>query len=283
MGGGGSGPGRTAPTRDRTDRGPKSLKTKRPDKQTRWPPGPISGSVSSMAAQGRVKRMSPRVRGPTQVALWWWDPGRGPKLQEIIAQIRTGMYSEPPGSGTGTLAVRSASMEHYRSVFATTAIMIFGLVAVSPLLRAQDEPRVRPQTNVVMGGAETDIWSDPPQRRVRATSMARDGADRKADLGEGGDAVPRPATFTLLAPETAALFAANDLMPKGDHPRTLQVVRRHRAAKVASRMRPSVAAEAPAPTGAAPVQEMPATPPQKDARIDPIGDLLRGLGIGRNG
>jgi hypothetical protein len=58
-------------------------------------------------------------------------------------------------------------------------------------------------------------------------------------------------------------------------------VRRHRAAKVAARPRPA-GVEPLATDTPPPAPEAAATPPQKAARIDPIGDILRGLGIGRD-
>lgn len=93
---------------------------------------------------------------------------------------------------------------------------------------------------------------------------------------------PRPASFTLLSAETAALLAAGDFV-KADAAQRVQAVRRHRAAKVASRARPATAVETAAAETNAPAQSMTATQTQKAARIDPIGDILRGLGIGREG
>lgn len=174
-------------------------------------------------------------------------------------------------------------MEHYRSVFATTALMVVGLLAASPLLRAQDVPPLRPQATLATTSAEADTWSDPPKDKVRAASSQGAGAAGEADHNRPSEGAPKPASFTLLPPETVALFAASDVVQKGDAHQRLQAVRRHRAAKVASRSRTFNPAEAPAATPSAPVQEIPAVPQQKDARIDPIGDLLRGLGIGRNG
>lgn len=187
------------------------------------------------------------------------------------------MYSTPGGGGTGTLAVRSASMEHYRSVFATTAVMVFGLVAASPLLKAQDT--ARPQPRAILAAASTaessreEVWIDPPRSLVKMAAVR--------DEGDGAP-LPKPASFTLLPPETVALLAAGEMGAKADAAPRAQAVRRHRATRVAHRSNPPATTEAPSTEAPASVQEAAAVEPQKAARIDPIGDILRGLGIGRD-
>lgn len=96
-----------------------------------------------------------------------------------------------------------------------------------------------------------------------------------------GSLVVKPASFTLLPPETVALLSADDF-GRTEAGQKAQAVRRHRAAKVATRMRPSPAVEAPAAELPVSAGQPTSPQPQKDARIDPIGDLLRGLGIGRD-
>ncbi|CAO4178877.1 hypothetical protein [Methylorubrum aminovorans] len=91
---------------------------------------------------------------------------------------------------------------------------------------------------------------------------------------------PRPASFTLLSAETAALLAVGDFV-NVDAAQRVQAVRRHRAAKVASQARTATAFETAAETSA-PAQATTATQSQKAAWIDPIGDILRGLGIGQD-
>ncbi len=192
-----------------------------------------------------------------------------------------GRYSPARSRGTGTLAVHSASMEHYRSVFATTAVMVLGLVATSPLLQRQDSAGSQPKTNLVIAsgveGTDSKGWSDPP-RRVDPAVIATAASPEGEDDGLGS---PRPASFTLLPPETAALLTASSAFASSEPAQRVQAVRRHRAAKVASRSRPDVTARA--PTAEVSPQNQPAAPqPQRAAGIDPIGDLLRGLGIGRD-
>lgn len=171
-------------------------------------------------------------------------------------------------------------MEHYRSVFATAAIMVFGLVAASPLVREQHSgsPKAhRVATDTVSSGG--DAWIDPPRQKmvsVPATAAAMSSHD-----GVGVAPVARPASFTLLPSETAALLAAGDFA-KTDAVQRVQAVRRHRAAKVAARTRLATVVASPAAGTPAPVQETSEAKPQKAAGIDPIGDILRGLGIGRD-
>ncbi|MFF8798408.1 hypothetical protein ACIQ2M_00470 [Methylobacterium sp. NPDC097299] len=181
------------------------------------------------------------------------------------------------------MAVRSASMEHYRSVFATTAVIVLGLVATSPLLQRQDSAGSQPKTNLIMASgvenADSKGWSDPPRRvDPAATATATATSLEGQDDGLGS---PRPASFTLLPPETAALLTASSAFASSEPAQRVQAVRRHRAAKVASRNRLDVTARV--PTAEVPAQNQPSAPqPQRAAGIDPIGDLLRGLGIGRD-
>ena len=153
-----------------------------------------------------------------------------------------------PGSefarGTGTLTVRSASMEHYRSVLATTAVMVFGLVASSPLIREQNSAAPPLQRGAVeassSGGSEG--WTDPPRQKVGLSIVTEAAASSRGHTGDRP--APRPASFTLLPPETAALLASDDFargeFAKGEAGQRVQAVRRHRAAKVAARPRPAV-------------------------------------------
>ena len=180
------------------------------------------------------------------------------------------------------MAVRFASMEHYRSVFATTAVMVFGLLATSPLMKTQNSaPSPSRAESLIISGAEAadgSTWADPPRYAVRMA--AEPGAANPSTDDRGGVPAPKPATFTLLSPETVALLAADDLVGV-DTTQRVQAVRRHRAAKVATRVRPAPATQN---SNALPASsaETAATQPQQAARIDPIGDLLRGLGIGRD-
>lgn len=160
--------------------------------------------------------------------------------------------------------------------------MVFGLLATSPLVRTQNSAPtpLRAESMIVSSAEAADgsIWADPP--RYSAGAAAVPGAATPGIGRLGGVPTPKPATFTLLPPETVALLAADDLAGS-DTIQRVQAVRRHRAAKVATRARP-VAAAANSTTVPASGAETTATQPQKAARIDPIGDLLRGLGIGRD-
>jgi hypothetical protein len=175
-------------------------------------------------------------------------------------------------------------MEHYRSVLATTAVMVFGLVASSPLIREQNSAAPPLQRGAVeassSGGSEG--WTDPPRQKV-GLSIVTEAASSRGHTGDRP--APRPASFTLLPPDTAALLASDDFargeFAKGEAGQRVQAVRRHRAAKVAARPRPA-GVEPLATDTPPPAPEAAATPPQKAARIDPIGDILRGLGIGRD-
>ena len=173
-------------------------------------------------------------------------------------------------------------MEHYRSVLATTAVMVFGLVATSPLVREQNSasPRMQRVAADTHSGNGSDGWIDPPRQRVGLPAVT--DAAAPSSQGRAGELpAPRLASFTLLAPETAALLASDDFA-RMDAGQRVQAVRRHRAAKVAARTRPTAHVEQSATATPAPAPEDTATAPQRAARIDPIGDILRGLGIGRD-
>jgi hypothetical protein len=172
-------------------------------------------------------------------------------------------------------------MEHYRSVFATAAIMVVGLVAASPILRAENSAPATKVSGALSSAAVSDsdqTWADPPRYTARPASIS---AAQASPAGPDVATIPRPASFTLLPQETTALLAAADF-GKPEAAQRVQAVRRHRAAKVATRARSAPTAETPASEAPASAGQATATPPQKDARIDPIGDLLRGLGIGRD-
>ncbi len=170
-------------------------------------------------------------------------------------------------------------MEHYRSVFATAAVMVIGLVATSPLIAEQDSGPSRPLRAAVDAvPGSSDGWTDPPRHRLSLAAATDASAESRSEAGIMPP--PRPASFTLLSAETAALLAAGDFV-KAEAAQRVQAVRRHRAAKVVGRTRPAAAGETTAETSA-PAQPTTATQPQKAARIDPIGDILRGLGIGQD-
>lgn len=173
-------------------------------------------------------------------------------------------------------------MEHYRSVFATTAVMVLGLVATSPLLQRQDSDVSQPRANLMMSSNMQDSgggdWSDPPRR---VDPVAKTGAEGRREEGE---ASPRPASFTLLPPETVTLLAASGTLASSEPSRQGQSLRRHRATKVASRVRPDVTPRPATPEVTRQDSAQPDAPPQprRADGVDPIGDILRGLGIGKD-
>ncbi|WP_246695950.1 hypothetical protein [Methylorubrum populi] len=156
--------------------------------------------------------------------------------------------------------------------------MVVGLVAASPILRAENSVPATKVSGAFSSAAVSDsdqTWADPPRYGANTASIS---AAQASPAGPDVATIPRPASFTLLSQETTALLASADF----GKPEAVQAVRRHRAAKVATRARSAPSAETPASESPASAGQATATPPQKDARIDPIGDLLRGLGIGRD-
>jgi len=149
-------------------------------------------------------------------------------------------------------------MEHYRSVYATAALLIFGLGTAShiayPREPAEDRPRVKATRSI------ESAWIDPPQLRVATLDAV---------------APARPAMFTLLAPETVALFS----VASEAKPARVAAVRRQRVARLPTRAPATAGPGSPAAIGVDPSES---TPPEKAAQIDLIGDLIHNLGLGRD-
>lgn len=150
-------------------------------------------------------------------------------------------------------------MEHYRSVFATTAVMVIGLLASSPLIRAQNAPAAQARAHAIeVDRAGDGAWTDPP----------RAGLQMASPVGIDASPLPKPASFTLLSPTMAGLLMAGAMHPRTDRAENAQAPRRHRALKVARRERQPALADVTR-------QEMGASRPRQAAQIDSIGDLVR--------
>lgn len=184
------------------------------------------------------------------------------------------------------MAIRFGSMEHYRSVFATSAAIVFGLVAASHIAypRGPEEERVRAGVSAPAQTHEagTSAWSDPPSAMlgVAALEAPLDAASSAAG------SVAKPASFTRLESETAALFTAVPLaeVPMATGRPAASVPTKHRrTVRHAGPVRTAAATSAPQAAPASPAQGTGQTAEPSEKRVDLIGSLLKGLGIGREG
>lgn len=134
-------------------------------------------------------------------------------------------------SGTASLAVCSASMEHYRSTLATTAIAAFGLLVAAHVLHPGNYERSERNVRVVVVADETaampTIWADPPNRLYGsepAALMADSGAllahRPTMPLPPGVRTLPRLSS-TLIHPAAPSRTADGD--PIGDLIRDLDL------------------------------------------------------------
>ena len=164
-------------------------------------------------------------------------------------------------------------MEHYRSTFAVTGIAVLGLVVAAGILHPGNFERSQRASAPRAGVPAAVAWVDPPatsnavRRRTAGASdlAALMKAEPAAVLPADGVMVqPLPATFTQIAATARRTGTSR-------HRKAAQRPQSTRQAALDRRTLPE-------PTGA----------PQDaaesgNAKADPIGDLIRGLGLGSNG
>ncbi|MCJ2125324.1 hypothetical protein [Methylobacterium sp. J-077] len=180
------------------------------------------------------------------------------------------------------MAVRSAVMEHYKSTLATTAIAVFGLVVAAHTLHPGNyevQPRV---ARIAVAPAGSSTWMDPPARMAGVSKP-------EARMSE----IARATSSDLLAPQMTALPAGavtaaalpSEMIAPAEKSRTALTAHRpklaDRSPRRMARLRHAALARTAAaePAVAAPSTPAPAPTPKK---IDPIGDLIRGLGLGHD-
>ncbi|MEL6061778.1 MULTISPECIES: hypothetical protein [unclassified Methylobacterium] len=173
--------------------------------------------------------------------------------------------SPQQSSGTGSLTARFPVMKYARSALATTVLAVFGLgVAVQNLHSHDRDGQVR--SAAAAASLVTPVaWTDPPARRTTETT--------------GTLASPSPVLLPTATPPAPASATAE--LPrrstalhrgKGAERNRSRVARLHRSAR----------AHTAAVDPAAMPQAAPQPASEASRRIDPIGDILRGLGFGRD-
>ena len=173
-------------------------------------------------------------------------------------------------------------MEHYKSTLGVTAAAISALVLAAQILQAgpfaDSPPRVERVGTSIQAAADDTAWVNPPVRQqsepVRQVTQVETAA-AEATPAE----VSAPTMTQALAPVAAQTLARQT----GAAPRKAASAQRRKVAQRAARTRHATL-ETPAPAVAAAPQVAPAAqPPAETKRIDPIGDIIRGLGFGREG
>lgn len=172
-------------------------------------------------------------------------------------------------------------MEHFKSTIATTAVMVMGLITAAHVLHPRDPAPERPRgTMAAASSHRATTWSDPPAREAPAPAAAREDASSAAAAATRAS---RPASFTLLSNAMVASLPVGETALQPRRSRKAEAGRGQKLVQFASRGR-SAAVEP--GTGAdlrAAKPDDASGQPRKAAQGDPIGDLLKGLGIGRDG
>ncbi|MCJ2069154.1 hypothetical protein MKK75_10120 [Methylobacterium sp. J-030] len=161
------------------------------------------------------------------------------------------------------MAVRFPIMKYVRSTLATTVLAVFGLgVAVQNLHSHDRDTQARP---AAVAAVTPVAWVDPPARGTPETTEALASAH------------PGPSTAAAIPPATTALPA--------EPPRRRAAIHRgaERSRVRTAHLRRPVHAHTAAVDPAAIPRPAPRPAPDAGGRIDPIGDILRGLGFGRDG
>ncbi|SFL71054.1 hypothetical protein SAMN05192568_100919 [Methylobacterium pseudosasicola] len=171
-------------------------------------------------------------------------------------------------------------MEHYRSTLATTAIAVFGLVVAAHTLHPGNyEVQTRPVRTVAVTAA-LSTWMDPPARMA-------DVSRPEPRVSETAAATPSD----LLAPQMTALppgLATTPALPSemiapAQKSRTALAAHRSKVADRTTRRAARLRHAALARTATVePAVAAPSAPEPESKKIDPIGDLIRGLGLGRD-
>gem|GEM_PF-1448305 len=183
----------------------------------------------------------------------------------FVCRARAGrQYPAAGSSGTGSLTVRYPAMKHPHTILATTAIAVLGLGVAAQSFRANIDTAQAGPSVMAAPSINPLAWTDPPPRSgVFETT------------GTLALAPPKPLVVAAIppAPVTAPV----------EPPRRAVATRRGKGSQRARLRAAHLRRAAPARTAAMD----PAAPPRPESRparnrIDPIGDILRGLGFGRD-
>ncbi|MFC6789803.1 hypothetical protein ACFQE0_09360 [Methylobacterium komagatae] len=157
-------------------------------------------------------------------------------------------------------------MEHFKSTIATTAIAAFGLVAAAHILHPGNFERTTyPSRPVATVASQATSWTNPPALQPVA-KQAELPAPVKVEA-------PAPVAWTSAKADASSSAPAR-LAEASPDPRRKAGAHRRKVSQ-----RPAPVRQAALERPAQPVAAAPAPAP-KEQRIDPIGDIIRGLGLG---
>ncbi len=160
-------------------------------------------------------------------------------------------------------------MEHYNSTFAVTGIAVLGLMAAAGILHPGNFERQPAAKGHAVAAAPT-AWVDPPASRNVALRRAAPLSDTAA-LMKPEPTVALSADYAMVQPLPAELTLVATTARSTREARAPKMARRGVTTRQAALVRP--AAEE---TSAA---QQPTSADSPGQKIDPIGDLLRGLGL----
>ena len=152
-------------------------------------------------------------------------------------------------------------MEHFKSTILTTAALVTGLITAAHVLHPRDPAFESRRGHSVVAPAEAaTAWNDPPARTTQTAEAA----------------LVRPASFTLLPIAMTASLSAAEELPQARPMRKAEPINARRPIAPAIRSQPARFAEqVPAPAAST-------AQPGRAAEGDPIGDLMKALGLNRD-
>ena len=158
-------------------------------------------------------------------------------------------------------------MEHYKSTLATAAIAAFGLLTAAHVLHPGNYERTTyPSRPVAAVAPQAAAWVNPPANLPVAEAAPAVEARVEA----------RPEPIPVAWTSAQAPLRMTEASPVSEPKRKMARARRHTVAQRQARVRQ---AELTRPA-AQPAEAAPAVQKAQAKRIDPIGDLIRGLGLG---
>lgn len=175
-------------------------------------------------------------------------------------------------------------MIHLKSTLAISAIMLTGLVAASPFPYASDhqprQPRrtatvqIAPATEAAATPAAVTAWADPP---------AKSQAPVEAPVVLAAADTAAPVTQESATPAAAVATPPVRHVSLQASAQKAEQARRRKIARAAAARERETATKQSLPTASGETQVASRATPSASQKIDPIGDILRGLGIGKEG
>ncbi|MCJ2014063.1 hypothetical protein [Methylobacterium sp. J-076] len=159
-------------------------------------------------------------------------------------------------------------MEHFKSTIATAAIAAFGLIAAAHVLHPGNYERTTyPSRPVAAVAPKAVSWINPPAMSTLGPEARLAVAARAETMPESVPVAWTSARAEAPAPARTAEAAPEPSRKAGTHRRKLA-------------QRPAPVRQAALDHTAPPAAEAVPAPKPQAGKIDPIGDIIRGLGLG---